>query len=327
MAERISFYEDELIFILSLLKLKLVPGMRFNTQRGSVVIAERNGVLFSVKIAAKDKFDTEYGIVPSRSQGILNEIEIAKKLGGSPFVLFDSQAITDKFIAASFSFIEGVSGFHIPTEHRIRAIYDLYRAVAEIHSLGYTHGDIHPGNIIFKENFSDSYSVALIDLELSCNVNNVACAYPGKVNYLSSESAKDIIKTASIQKLMEQDIYAFGVSALAILSGKEIKRFNIDGLSRKQKLEYIASEKLVFDSSQVNDSFKGVAQKILEIINKPEALRPRSVAEFVDKISLDTIDIQLKEKKDNYKKILSQAFDYSLIGRVGAGGAEIEYYY
>ncbi len=297
MAVRVSFYENELIFILGLLNLKFIPGRRFDTQRGSVIIAERNGALFAVKIAAKDKYDTEQGIVPSRSQGILNEIEVVKKIGGSFFPVFDSQIITDKFVAVSFDFIEGVNGFCIPVEYRIRAIIDLFKAVAKLHSFGYAHGDIHPRNIIFRGNFLDFYSIALIDLELSNNLNNVVSTYPGKVDYLSPESAKDVIKTGFVQKPTEQDIYAFGVSILSILLGKEIKRFAFNGLSREQKLEYIASEHVVFDLSQVNSLLADTAKKILEIINKPEAERPIFIVDFLNQIGLNMTDMHSEVQK------------------------------
>lgn len=291
MPKRISFRKKDLDFALVSLGLKPFSKKIIETQRGSIVIAINKDKLFAVKISAKDILDTEKGIIPPRSEGMLNEIEIAKKLACVPFIIFDSQIVTDKIIATSFEFIKGVSGFNIPIEHRIRAVVDLFRAVEKLHFLGFVHGDIHPGNIIFRDIYCDSYSIVLIDFELSHSMNNTVCSYPGKVEYLSPESAVEVLKTDFVQQFVKQDIYALGITILSMLAGYEIMRFSADGLSRKQKFKHVANRQIMFDLSLVNELFLDLARNILEIINKPISQQPESPMEFANQIGLNINDI------------------------------------
>ncbi len=53
MSNRISFSEKDLSFVLMSLGLKSFSKKIIKTQRGSVVIAEKNDMFFAIKISAK----------------------------------------------------------------------------------------------------------------------------------------------------------------------------------------------------------------------------------------------------------------------------------
>ena len=132
-----------------------------------------------------------------------------------------------------------MSGFGIPANQRLSAVQGLFVAVRRLHELGYTHGDIQPNNIIFTD--GQRPAVTLIDFELISRIDSSAPQYPGKREYLSPESANEVLGIGYVSRHLSQDLYALALSSLTILADKEQVTYHGHDLSDEQKLGQIAA--------------------------------------------------------------------------------------
>lgn len=103
---------------------------------------------------------------------------------------------------------------------KINILYQTACALRTIHGKGFVHGDIKPGNILLKKNYSNSFDVKLTDFGIAQRISksNVIKAkprerVPGTPKYLSPEQ---IYQTAVDGRA---DIFSLGIVAYEMLSG------------------------------------------------------------------------------------------------------------
>lgn len=277
MPERVSYKTQDVADILLKLNLNSPTWKIFSTQRGSVILAEDKGELFTVKIADKSMLVTEQNIYPSRSCGLIREIEVAELLSARFLRQFVAKLVTERFVAVSFKYVNGCNGFCVPRRQKSKAVFELFRVLDQLHALGVAHCDIQPANVIFK----DKSTPILIDFELSKKIGHSSGTYPGKSEYLSPESAIDIKNTGFISRIVEQEVYSLGVSSLGILAGHDVVQFPKTSLTRNEKIDCIARGNIIFNLFEVDRDNKLLADRILQEIKKPLDKRPKTVADFL----------------------------------------------
>jgi hypothetical protein len=110
---------------------------------------------------------------------ILKEIEFSRKFSSSPRI-FHTMSFPGKNQKPKFSIIEErfdgdmsrVSKIPLSLAEKIKLAIKTLSGMEQIHSMGYVHGDVHEGNVLFKREASET-RVTWIDLSHARKAGNV----------------------------------------------------------------------------------------------------------------------------------------------------------
>lgn len=106
-------------------------------------------------------------------------------------------------------------GAALPQAERI--LVEVCRAIAEMHSRGWIHGDLKPGNVLLMADGS----VRLADFGLTARVEGTHAYVPriGSSDYLPPEWWSERVGERGIPQRPSADVWAFGVLAHQVLTG------------------------------------------------------------------------------------------------------------
>jgi len=286
-SKRISFVKNNIIFATKYFNLDHCFSIKM-TQRGSVILSKRkkDGKRVVLKIASKSVYSTESDIYPSRSSGLLNEITILEKINGHKnFSKLISKVINDEIVASLIDFVPGKDLFCVPNNYKRQVIISLIKILFQLHSIGFTHGDIQPKNFLFSA--KNPFKLTLIDFELSKRITDHNKLYPGKTEYLSPENAFIVLTKGIINNSVAQDIYSLGVTILSMLAGNSVVSFNKNNLSRTEKLKLLHKKNFYFNITKVHENFLPLAKIIISILSKKTSEQPQSIKLFAKEIKIN----------------------------------------
>ncbi|HZP55140.1 serine/threonine protein kinase [Actinocrinis sp.] len=111
--------------------------------------------------------------------------------------------------------VHATAGVALPEAERI--LVEVCRAIAEMHSRGWIHGDLKPGNVLLMADGS----VRLADFGLTARVEGTHAYVPriGSSDYLPPEWWSERVGERGIPQRPSADVWAFGVLAHQVLTG------------------------------------------------------------------------------------------------------------
>ena len=111
--------------------------------------------------------------------------------------------------------VHAEAGTALPEAERI--LVEVCRAIAEMHSRGWIHGDLKPGNVLLMADGS----VRLADFGLTARVEGTHAYVPriGSSDYLPPEWWSERVGERGIPQRPSADVWAFGVLAHQVLTG------------------------------------------------------------------------------------------------------------
>lgn len=141
-------------------------------------------------------------------------------------------------------YVEGRHYLELDFETQVRALSWLALRIAQLHSVGFIHGDVKLANVIARES-----NVRLVDFELSVPIDSKVGESRGTVGYLAPEAAD--------RRTPAMDVYALGVCAAHVFlkidpAGLAIGGGRIVGLL--QQLGYPQAVRVVRELLQLDAS-------------------------------------------------------------------------
>lgn len=111
--------------------------------------------------------------------------------------------------------VHGEEGRALPDAERI--LVEVCRALADMHSRGWIHGDLKPGNVLLMADGS----VRLADFGLTARVEGTHAYVPriGSADYLPPEWWSERVGERGIPQRPSADVWSFGVLAHQVLTG------------------------------------------------------------------------------------------------------------
>lgn len=280
MAHRVSFNEsqsEEVLGKLGLKKDRIIP-----SRRGSVLLALTSTERVVIKIADKQNFETENVLVPSRSVGIKNEVEMLSKLrdGIGPKVLnyFEDEKIV-------YSVLEYFSGQKLDLNAGVTRVTTYIRKLLNklciLHSQNVIHGDVQPENILCLED-SDGQIIdlRLIDFEFSRIIGDSGPSHPGLYHFLSPKAAsKIILKEGDFSMDLDEEIFAIAATCLAMVRGSSFPLdYGPTVNSRKDRLLEISKAR--YSTKNTKSGLISLSDVLVRSLNSLAEERPKSVNEL-----------------------------------------------
>jgi len=282
MAERTSYSESHLQRVATDTGLNFLRTI--STRRGSVLVAEYKKQYVVVKIADMTSVETEINLDLPRSVGIKNEARILNMLPQSigPKVLDYREYSDMSYLVTEYLGNIGEERstiFHLPDP--IIGISSAGEAIHRLHSAGVIHGDIQPENILFYETQGNSLQSRLIDFEHARRIDDPAHRYSGLYHYLTPENSQRLAHKGAIVTEIQDDVFAFTASCLAMLTCTYPVAYSSPGLDRNQRIDEIAQFRS-YSAFGASREHMHLAQNLKNILQLPLSHRPDSINSLME---------------------------------------------
>jgi eukaryotic-like serine/threonine-protein kinase len=215
----------------------------------------------AIKVAFPEALTTEDG--PAYKSMFLNEASLAGKLQHPHIVQIYDAVVEEKFSYIVMEYVEGgtLEQFTQPqnlldTSQVVEVIFKCVRALAYAHSLGLTHRDIKPGNILV----SDGTNIKVADFGAAINkvADRTIVSQVGSPAFMAPE-----VITGSAQASHVSDIYALGVVMYYLLTGR---------------LPFQASNPVSLTYQMVNTDPEAPSAHRVEVVPEVDAIVMKAIA-------------------------------------------------
>jgi serine/threonine protein kinase len=164
-------------------------------------------------------------------------------------------------------------GEHFALPHALWIARQVAEALAAMHTCGYMHGDVKPGNILV----SPQGHATLIDLGFARELAETGGALDrpilGTINYLAPE-----LLTSTLRADARSDLYSLGATLFEMLSGQPpIQAVSLEELAEKQRRETVPEVRSLVPQMPLE-----TAELIRRLLAREPLRRPQSANEVLN---------------------------------------------
>ena len=278
---RVSFNDEQVLKVAKRHCSKDVQAYQLiASKRGSAALISTPLGKFIIKYADINNTETETNIVPSRSLGIKNEIEILSKLplGMGPQIKAFSIGTSSVYAVLHFLPGSALNDSSKDPDTLLTLLRSLVRVVGQLHKQDVIHGDITPHNIVVYDE-----SIQLIDFELS-HYRDQPGIGTGLYHFLSPETATLLLHDQVPPYDIKEEIFALTATCLSVLTGNFPYSYSTLPISRLDALNEIAQKTHGYSINGCHKKNLPLANTLKNILESPPDQRPSTANELYEVI-------------------------------------------